>query len=202
MAFNPSAFGVGLIPGLVSTLQQKKPGFFQGAGEFFTGRPGGLQPFSPYSQNQMNIFDQLSSMGLQGFQNPYAGFDPIAQRATSQFQQQIIPSIAERFTSMGGGSLSSPAFASQLGQAGSGLAENLAALQSQYGLQNRAQMLSLLGLGLTPQYQFQQTPEQPGFLQQIIPSLGRLGLHAGAAALTGGASAVPSALSEVLRLIA
>lgn len=86
-----------------------------------------LAPQQQQLQNQS--IQQLMSMFGQGA----GGFQPIAQQARNQFQQQTIPTLSERFTSLGSGSaLSSPAFASQLGQAGAGLEGQLAALQSQH----------------------------------------------------------------------
>ena len=51
--------------------------------------------------------------------------------AMRQFQEQIIPGIAERFSSLGAGAQSSSAFQQALGGAGSGLAERLAAMRSE-----------------------------------------------------------------------
>jgi hypothetical protein len=182
--------------------QQSGGGFWKGLGEFFGGTPSQIHQIQRFNPQQQQALSQLLSMSQQGFKNPYQGFEPIAQQARSQFAQQTVPSLAERFTSLGSNNLaSSPAFASQLGAAGAGLNEGLAALQSQYGLQNRQQLLQMLGLGLQPQFDTYQTEGKPGFGQQILPALGRLGVHAGAAALTGGASAVPSAISEILRML-
>lgn len=170
-------------------------------GQFFLGAPNRLQQIGRFTPEQTGALNQLLGMGLQGLQNPYEGFAPIAQQARSQFQQQTVPSLAERFSSLGNNATSSPAFASQLGQAGAGLEEGLAALQSQYGMANRGQLMQLLQLGLQPQYEYFPLQAEPGLLQSILPALGRLGAHTGAAYLTGGASAVPSAVSEVLRLL-
>lgn len=171
-------------------------------GQFFTGAPSRVEQVNKYNPGQQSIFPQLQNMGLQGLRNPYQGFEPIAQRATSQFNQQIVPSLAERFTSMGSNSLSSPAFASQLGSAGAGLQEALAALQSQYGQQQQSHFSNLLGMGLTPQYENFKMDAEPGLLQQILPLLGRIGGHALGAGLTGGISTIPSALGEILQMLA
>lgn len=163
-------------------------GFLNGLGNFFAGTPAGIQQVNKYNPQQQGARQQVLGMGLQGLQNPYQGFDPIEQRARSQFQQQTIPSLAERFTSMGGGqnSLSSPAFTSQLGQAGAGLEEGLAALRSQYGLQNRSQLMELLGYGLQPEFDNFSVEGQQGALHQLLPIAAR----AGAAYLTGGGSEI------------
>jgi hypothetical protein len=63
-------------------------------------------------------------------------FAPIEQQARTGFAQQTMPSIAERFSSLGsGGSQRSSAFPQALSQAGQGLEEQLAALRAQYGFQ-------------------------------------------------------------------
>jgi hypothetical protein len=133
----------------------------------------------------------LRQSGLDILANPSAGFEPIAQQARTRFGQQTVPMLAERFLGSGQ-NLASSGLTQQLGQAGSGLEEALAAMQAQYGMQNRAQGLQALGMGLQPQYQFFQTPEQQGLLGQLLP----LALQAGLGYLTGGGSgAIMSGLS-------
>lgn len=169
--------------------------------QFFLGAPTRLEQVPRFNPEQISVLQQLLQMGMQGMQDPYAGFQPIAQQARSQFAQQTVPTIAERFTSMGSGQLSSPAFASQLGQAGAGLEENLAAMQAQYGLQNRSQLAQLLGMGLQPQQDYYPMQQEPGFLQQTLPTLGRIGAHTGGGLLSGGLRGATSALSSILGLI-
>lgn len=149
--------------------------------------------------NQIGAQNQLLQMGLSGLQNLPAAqsFDPIAQRARSQFKSDVVPGLAERFTSLGGGQRSS-AFEGALGNAGAGLEEALAALGSQFGLQQRGQEISLLqsllGMGLTPQFENISQPKGPGFgatigsgLGALLPLLigGAIGGPAGAAAGSG-----------------
>lgn len=147
--------------------------------DFFTGTPARTEQIQKFSPQQQSALNQLLSQGLQGVQpkNPQAfgsQFEPIANLARSEFQQQTIPSIAERFTSLGGGNnaLSSPAFASQLGQAGAGLQENLAAQRAGFGLQQQQMEQSLaqnlLGMGLTPQFETLYHQRQPGFLESAL----------------------------------
>ena len=130
--------------------------------DFLTGNPARTEQIQRFNPQQQSALSQLLGQGLQGLQNVQnpqnfgSQFEPIAKQARSQFAQQTVPSIAERFTSMGSGSaLSSPAFASQLGQAGAGLEEGLAAQKAGFGLQQQGQQQSflqnLLGMGLTPQ---------------------------------------------------
>ena len=98
----------------------------------------------------------------QGSQN--ADFGNIENLYKNQFQSQILPSIAERFTAMGAGGPSSSAFAGAVGQAGSGLASQLAALRSQYGMQQ-------LQTGLRPQFESIYQQRQPGFGENALLGL-------------------------------
>lgn len=98
-------------------------------------------------------------------------FAPIAEEARGKFQEEVVPSIAERFTSLGGGRLSSPAFARQLGEAGSQLERGLAAEKAKFGIAQRqqdiGQQLGLLGQGT------QESLGQQGMnLQQYIGQRG------------------------------
>lgn len=138
------------------------------AGLFGGGQKGGIKQVSTVNPQQQQILQFLLQQGQGGLQNPYGGFAPIADQARNQFSQNTVPSLAERFTSMGNSSLSSPAFASQLGQAGAGLEEALAALQSQYGMKNQQQALSLLALGLSPSFQNFYQGSQPGFGENLL----------------------------------
>ena len=115
--------------------------------------------------------NKLWGMGMEGMQNPSAGFEPIAQQARQRFYSQTVPSLAERFTSMGNGQRSS-AFQGALGRAGAGLEGDLAAQSSQYGLQRMGQLQNLLGMGMGSQGDYLYEPEQMGGLQQFGATLG------------------------------
>ena len=133
-----------------------------------SGKEGGIQQAQTYTPQQQNILQFLQQQGHQGLQNPYQGFAPIAQQARNQFNQQTVPGLAQRFASMGQNSLSSPSFASQLGQSGAGLEEALAALQSQYGQQYQQNALQQLALGLSPQFENFYQQSQPGFTENLF----------------------------------
>ena len=117
-----------------------------------------------FTPEQQQALSQILSMGLGGLQNNKFDFGPIEDQAREGFQQKTIPGIAERFTALGGGQRSS-AFPQILGQAGSGLEKGLAAMKSQYGLQQQNQFQNLLGLGLTPSFENLYHQRQPGFLE-------------------------------------
>lgn len=138
------------------------------AGLFGGGKKGGIEQAQRFNPQQQNILALLLGQGAQGIQNPYSGFEDIADYAKNQFNQQIIPSIAERFSGLGNNSSSSPAFASQLGQAGSGLAQALAAMRQQYGQQNQQNALSLLALGLSPSFENFYRQSEPGFGENLL----------------------------------
>lgn len=135
-----------------------------------TQTPQQMQLSNQAGNAAMGLFGRLGSPDT-------SGFAPIANRAMSRFQTDIVPSLAERFTAMGGhGALASSGFQGTLGRAGADLSEGLAALESEYGSQQQGlnnQLLSiLLSGGMTPQYQNIYTQATPGFKQGIAGSLG------------------------------
>ncbi len=195
---------------------------------FWSGRPAYNEQIPLYDQQSQNILAQLlqqGSSGLQGVSPQYQGqnlltqllgklgnnqnsFAPIEQQAKNQFYQETIPTLAERFTSLGtGGSQRSSAFQGTLGQAGAGLSEQIAALKAKYGLeergldqnllgtlqggqQNQANMyqnalLNMLQFGAQPRFQTVSNPSTPGFNQQAGRAVGTIA-NAGLNYITGG----------------
>jgi len=143
-----------------------------GAGEFFIGSKGQLQRVPRLEQNQVGAQNTALQLALQQLQNPTEGFQPIADKARTRFTTQTLPSIAERFTAMGsGGSQRSGAFRNALFQGGSSLEEALAALESQYGLQQQSLASNLLSQGLQPQNENIYFKGQQGLVQNTIPGL-------------------------------
>lgn len=153
--------------------------------------------FPLYNPQQTNVMSQLLGMaqgqlrqqggptggGPGGPNNwqQYFDFAPIEQQARTQFNTQTVPSLAERFTSMGGeGGQRSSAFQGALGRAGAGLEEGLAALKAQYALpqaqlaQNQQgmqlnQLQTLLGGGLNRQFEGSYFRRQPqGFWENFL----------------------------------
>lgn len=152
-------------------------GFLQGLSDFFLGTSPQIQQAPRLSQNQLGLQNQgiqnLLQMLQQG-QGQSPSFAPIAQQARTQFNTQTIPGLAERFTALGG--QNSSAFQGALGSAGAGLEQNLAAMGSQYGLQQNAQnqnlMKLLLGLSIQPQFENLIQGGQPGALHGAAQGLG------------------------------
>ena len=138
----------------------------------FHGDPGGLVQVGNYNPAQMGRMGEAANLGWdqmkklfepQPQQQGYKPFDfgPIADLARRNFNQTTIPSIAERFSSLGtGGSQRSSAFPRLLKGAGEDLDAQLAAMQEQFGLQER-------GLGL----------QERGQNSDIASLLMRMGQH-------------------------
>lgn len=161
-------------------------GFLEGLSNFFLGSNPQVQQAPLFSQQQKNVQNQGLEMLLQllrGGQNQ--AFQPIANKAVTEFNTQTIPSLAERFTALGG--QNSSAFQGALGQAGAGLQENLAAQGSQYN----NQLIQLLSqLGLAPQHENLVFQGQPGLLNTAAEGFGKgLGLYA-----TGGLGGAAGAI--------
>jgi len=138
--------------GAATGIFGKKP-----VNNFLFGMPESNEQEQLYTPEQQSVLDMLLGQGAQN-----TDFGGIEQRELSRFNKETIPSIAERFTSMGTGGQRSSAFQGALGGAASDLGERLGALRSQYGLQQ-------LGHGLQRRFQPIHRPRTPGFLEQLIP---------------------------------
>lgn len=142
--------------------------FGQKLSEFFFGSNPQVQQAPLFSQQQRGVQNQglqLLMQLLQGGQNQ--AFQPIANKATTEFNTQTIPGLAERFTALGG--QNSSAFQGALGQAGAGLQENLAA----QGSQQNNQLIQLLSqLGLAPQHENLVFGGQPGLFNSAAQGVG------------------------------
>jgi hypothetical protein len=134
-----------------------------------------------FDPQQMAARSQLLQTGMQNY-SPEAS----QNRAQEQFHKNTIPSLAERFTAMGGGQRSS-AFQGALGQASADLESQLDVNRQNFGLQ-------ALGLGLQPQFEshLQASPYQGllGGLGAAAPDLLRLGAE-GVRGYLGGGGNVP-----------
>lgn len=142
-------------------------------GKFFLGEQESFQRSPLHTPQGMQLLEQLLSSGSEGLNDPYAGFQPIADQATRQFNSETVPGLAERFTALGGSDTrGSSDFAGQLGGAGANLQSALAALKSEYGMKNRQGLLQQVGLGLTPQFETQHKNRGSGFLEKLLSALG------------------------------
>lgn len=175
------------------------------------GRKAGTLTTSPYSQWALDLMRNISQQGAQGLPGVAQGleglaqnkfnFGPISDWARTNFAQTTVPSIAERFSSLGtGGSQRSSYFPQMLSQAGSNLDQQLAAMKADYDMRGQAlnqglygQMgnmyLSMLGSGLQPQWQTSYMANQPGWLENFITALGGKAADAGMMAAKGASMA-------------
>lgn len=145
-----------------------------------TANRGKWSQQSRLSPQQLQQSNWAGQTGMQQIQNPYQGFAPIADNAIGQYNRKVIPSLAERFSSLGSNSLSSPALGGELRESGNDLQERLAAMQAQYGLQQQGLGQSLLGMGQQPQFENVYTAGGPSFLSGLFggasQGLGALGM--------------------------
>lgn len=125
------------------------------------GQGGGL--------NQANQYDQGLLQGGPGQQG--GAYEQFSQPYLQQFQEQILPSIAERYA--GAGALSSSGFGQAIGGAAAGLQSQLAQLFSQLQgeaagrQQNQFANLSQLGLGYSP-FAYNEKQGSTGFVQPFL----------------------------------
>jgi hypothetical protein len=158
----PQGLQIGSLPGT-----QQGRGFWGAA----FGTPEQQISNIPYDEQQSQIFQLLQQMGLQNLQDPYNGFDQLKQDVYKEFNENVLPDISNRFTSMGGGAPSSPDFTKQLQGGIRGLQDQYLQSRIGYGNQNRELGMQQLRMGLTPQRQTSYIPAEPGFVQQSIPVL-------------------------------
>lgn len=172
-------FGSGGQLKQVPTMTKEQKGFLS---QIFQQLGGMQAPGGTYGLAQQRLQEQL--MGGNEAYNAFAA--PYLR----QFQEEIVPGLAERFA--GAGALSSSGFAQALGGAGAGLQERLASLRAQ---QQQGAIGSALGLytnlagkalGAEP-YGYVSTPAQKGifpFLQGGFQGLSSGG-YGGLAGLFG-----------------
>jgi hypothetical protein len=133
------------------------------------GDEGNALFFNRYDPDQNALMYLLGQLGLQGLQGNNFDFGPIENQARTNFAQNTIPSIAERFSGLG--AQRSSAFGQQLGQAGAGLESDLAAQKQLYNLQRQGLFQNLAGLGLNPKFESLFAPRQPSFGQSLATNI-------------------------------
>lgn len=142
--------------------------------------PGAGGAFGGVADTYRDYMDP-NGQAYQSFASPY-------QR---QYNEEIIPGLAEQFAGMGSGALSSSGFANSAAREGTNLTERLAALRSNLRMQGAQGMATMANQSLQPTMQNIHRPATegfvPGFLKAAAPGIGM--------ALAGG---VPGMAGEVL----
>lgn len=151
--------------------------------DFLFGKSAKTKTKPIYDPQQEDVLNQLLGAlqqqlpgGLQNLQNILGGdpssFEAFERPARRGFEQQTIPTIAERFTSQfGEGAQQSSAFGQALGTAGKELEEDI--FSKRIGMQSDAlsQLLGMLGPAISPRrYQYTR-PRKPGFLESFETNL-------------------------------
>lgn len=170
-------------------------GFFDSIADFMTGTPEVRQNVSTLRKSQKPAYKDLQraakgkygsgSFGQAGqyysdlLSNDSADQQAFAAPAMRQFNEEIIPDLSEQFAGMGSGGLSSSGFRNAGIQAGSGLAERLAAMRANLR-QSGAQGLQNIGNSALGNFSQNQVTQQgsPGFLSQAAPLIGQAGAMA------------------------
>jgi hypothetical protein len=129
------------------------------------GDEGNALFFNRYDPEQNQLMYLLGQLGLRGLTENDFNFAPIENQARTNFAQNTIPSIAERFSGLG--AQRSSAFGQALGQAGAGLESDLASQKQLYNLQRQGLLQNLAALGLYPKFESLFSPAQPSFLQSL-----------------------------------
>jgi hypothetical protein len=162
-------------------------------GEFLFGSPDKLNKIATGTRQQEGLHNNILSqaMGLSGNgggydlaqqhfnnllgSNQQDAFNQFSSPYLQQFQEQLLPQIAERFA--GQGALSSSGFGQALGGAASGLQSQLAQLFSSLQQQaagqqyNQFNQLSNTGLNYQP-FAYQQQQGSGGFLAPLLSGIG------------------------------
>lgn len=161
--------------------------------EWLFGGPDKLKKIPTGTPEQQGLHNSIigQAMGMQGEGGGYnlaqnyfnkllggnqqEAFDQFSQPYLQQFQEQMLPQIAERFA--GAGALSSSGFGQALGGASSGLQAQLAQLFSQLQGQaagqqyNQYNQLSQQGLNYQP-FAYNKQQGSGGFLGPLLGGIG------------------------------
>jgi hypothetical protein len=156
--------------------------------DWLTGSQSKMKQVPTMNPDQQQYMQQLFS-GLQGqgsnipgmeylqslFSDNPEAFNEFQAPAMRQFNEQIMPGIAERFSGMGAGSRNSSAFNNAGAMAGARLSENLSAQRA--GLRSGAmnQLQGFGQMGMRPSFENVYMQGQPGLLQGIAGGAGQMG---------------------------
>jgi hypothetical protein len=133
------------------------------------GRPERIDRVQRYEDWQQPYFKQMAQQGMQGLQNPTAGFEPMQQETMRQFSHEM-PSLMNRIGAiggMGGSSGHSSAYGQAGSQAYSDLMTRLNAQKAQWGQSNISNYMNMINQGMTQQSDPFFRQRQPGFFENV-----------------------------------
>lgn len=156
--------------------------------------PRGYESFDLLSEPQKQIYGLLQQ-ALMGQLQPQTD-ERFSAPYLRQFQEQIVPQLAERFAGLGAGSQSSSAFQQALGSSGADLAERLASLNVGQQLQREQMGLSGLQNLLGVQTRGLVQKSRPWWQELLLGASGGLGSSLGGS-LFGGISSGIGALGRL-----
>ena len=150
--------------------------------DFLFGKPEQMQQAQLYTPEQQQSMQQQLGGATQQLPQIFEYLNQILSQnpelmkqfeapAMRQFEEQILPTIAERFSGLN--AQKSSAFGQQLGQAGAGLSENIAAQRAGLGQQAIGQLQQLLQGGQQRQYENIFRPQTFGALGQLAGGIGQ-----------------------------
>ena len=143
-------------------------------------------------QGAGGAFGDVADYYRNNLSNNSADFAAFAAPEMRNFNQNIIPGLAEQFAGMGSGGLSSSGFRNAAVGAGTDLSERLGAIRAQLRQQSAQGLQSLGQMGLNPVVENVHRPAGEGALTGLIGQIPALA----AAYFTGGASAIPGAAAS------
>lgn len=163
-------------------------------GQWLFGKPERMKNVSLLNGQQQDLHSQLmqSLMGqgaggafgdVADYYRGLLGGDSESQRALEapmmrQFNEEIIPDLAEQFAGMGSGNLGGSSFRNAAVNAGAGLSERIAAMRAGLAQQGASGLAGLAGQGLNPVMQPMLRPQTGGLFGNLSEGLG-IGLGAG-----------------------
>jgi hypothetical protein len=200
-SFLRNVYDYGTLPGLINKAKHSKT---------FSGSDSKMKYYDTLTHGEKKIhkdilkrinpkaLDILNSPMFQQARNYYQGIlsgdtEAFEKPLMSQFRQEIVPELSERFAGLG--AENSSGFQQSLGAAGSNLMERLGMLRANLqsgaagNLANMAQMQTGNMMGITnqafgtPSFGYQYMPAQPGFLQNMMGGLGQAAPYMAMAAM-------------------
>lgn len=146
--------------------------------KIFPGEKAKLQQVPTMDPMQKNLMSQMQGplQGMNTFLSELMSGSPEAMKrftdpAMRQFNEQIIPGLAEQFA--GSGEMSSGSFKQALGSAGASLAERLQAMRSGMQMQAMGPLSNMMGSTMQAQpFGYQMTPGSQGMGSAMAPGIG------------------------------